>query len=174
MKSTEVYALLKSELGPWFKAAGFKRADTFLSWSRPHGNLHITAWCQVSRDGWDEYSGSKFVVEFQLAPDPIVGASATRRQRLARLLTPEQREAARRIENEVIASLKRPPKTHPSLHVSPEVTRWYLAKFDTVSAPYPEGHDIWLRYAKPEHVSGWAQFILPLLPGCVSAVEAWG
>jgi len=174
MKSTEVYALLKSELGPWFKASGFKRADSFLSWSRPHGELHITVWCQVSRDGWDDYAGSKFVVEFQLAREPIVGAGAKRRQRLASLLTAEQREYARRIENNVISSLKKPPKTHPTLHVSPHVTQWYLAKYDAVAAPYPDGHDLWLRYARPEHVSHWAQFILPLLPGCVSAVEAGG
>jgi hypothetical protein len=174
MKSTDVYALLKSELGPWFKASGFKRADRFLSWSRPHGDLHTTVWCQVSRDGWDEYAGSKFVVEFQLAPEPIVGAGAKRRQRLASLLTAEQRESARRIENAVISSLQKPPRAHFALHVSPEVTKWYMAKFDAVAVPYPEGHDIWLRYVRPEHVSDWAKFILPLLPGCVSAVEAWG
>jgi hypothetical protein len=174
MKSTEVYKLLKSELGPWFKSSGFKRADSYLSWSRPHGDSHITAWCQVSRDGWDEYAGSQFVVEFQRAPEPIVGATSARRQRLARFLNDDQRESARRIQNNVITSLRTPPKTHPTLHVSPEVTKWYLAKFDPVAAPYPEHHDIWFRYAEPVHVTLWAQFILQQLPECVSVVESWG
>jgi hypothetical protein len=173
MKSAEVYALLKEGLGPWFKASEFKRADTLLSWTRPHGDLHIAVWCQVSQDGWDRYAGSQFVVEFQLAPEPIVGVGGSR-QRLAAFLNAEQRESARRIQNEVIASLQVPPKTHPALQVSPGTTKSYLAKFNSVVVPYPEGHDIWLRYIRLEHVSRWAQFILPLLPGCVSAVEAWG
>ena len=37
MKSTELYALLKADLGAWFKSADFKRAKGFLSWSRWRG-----------------------------------------------------------------------------------------------------------------------------------------
>jgi hypothetical protein len=174
MKSPEVYAQLRTELAPWFKANGFKRAKGLLSWSRPHGDAHVVVWCQISQDGWDNYAGSKFVVEFQRSTEPIVGAHPARRQRLASLLSPADREYVRTIQNAVIASLGRPPKSHPALQVSPSVTEWYLGQFNQVAEPYPERHDIWLRYASPQHVDQWAKFILQKLPECIGAVEAWG
>jgi len=171
MKSTEVYAQLRSELGPWLKSTGFKRANGFLSWSRPQGDEYLTVWCQISQDGWDDYAGSKFVVELQLAPEPDVGAVGTARKRLSAMLNEEQRETVRQIQNRVISSLSKPPKTHPNLNISSEISDWYLAKFETIGTPYPENHDIWLRYGKAEHITEWAQFILQVLPGCVTEFE---
>ena len=54
MKSPEVYAVLRKELGPLLKSLGFKREKALLSWSRQHGGQHTVLWCQVSRDGWDD------------------------------------------------------------------------------------------------------------------------
>jgi len=173
MKSPEVYSQLKSELAPWFKAGGFRRAKGRLGWSRPHSDAHIVVWCQISQDGWDSYAGSKFVVEFQRSPEPIIGTHHARRERLAALLLPEEREEVRSIQNEVIAGLHRPPVSHPTLHVSQQGTEWYLAKFKPVIEPYPERHDIWFRYAAPEHVTRWAQFIVGRLAKCISLVEGW-
>jgi len=173
MKSPEVYSQLKSELAPWFKTAGFKRAKGLLGWSRPHGDAHIVVWCQISQDGWDSYAGSKFVVEFQRSTEAIIGTHHARRQRLASILSPEDREEVRSIQNAVIAALHRPPSSHPTLHVSQQVTDWYLEKFKPVSEPYPERHDIWFRYASPEHVTRWAHFIIGKLPKCISVVEGW-
>jgi hypothetical protein len=113
------------------------------------------------------------VVEFQQSSEALVGVHPARRARLASFLSPDQRESARNIQNEVISSLRAPPKSHPALHISPNVREWYLAQFKAIAEPYPERHDIWLRYASPEHVERWAQFILQMLPHCISAIEAW-
>jgi hypothetical protein len=173
MKSPEVYSLLKSELAPWFKSGGFKRTKGFLGWSRPHGDVHTAVWCQVSQSGWDRYAGSEFVVEFQRSPEPVIGGLDARRERLGSFLSPEEREEVRSIQNAVIAALQFPPTSHPVLHVAQQVTDLYLKKFNTVSEPYPERHDIWFRYALPEHVLWWARFIIGKLPECISVAEGW-
>jgi hypothetical protein len=172
MKSTAVYASIKSELVPLFKSLGFSREKALLSWARKQNGLHTVLWCQVSRDGWDVYAGSKFVVELQRSESPEVGARSTTRARMAKLLTDEQRGEVWRLQNQVISDLVRPPETYPTLHVSPEVTKWYLNKFDLVPARYRADDDVWLRYAKPEHVKMWAELLLRILPGCVAAIEA--
>src|ERR1700743_479183 len=133
MKSTEVYSLLKIEMASWFKKAGFNRTKGFLGWSRPHGDSHIVVWCQVSRSGWDLYAGSEFVVEFQRSTEPLIGGHPARRGRLASFLSSEEREEVRNIQNLVVSELHRPLQGHPSLHVSPSVTEWYLAKFKPVT-----------------------------------------
>jgi hypothetical protein len=173
MKSPEVYSLLKSELAPWFKSGGFKRAKGFLGWSRPHGDAHTVVWCQVSQSGWDRYAGSGFVVEFQRSPDSVIGGLNARRERFSSFLSPEEREDVRRIQNQVIAELHVPPASYPVLHVAQQVTDIYLKQFKTVTEPYPRQHDIWFRYASPEHVIRWAGFILGKLPAFISVVEGW-
>jgi hypothetical protein len=173
MKSTEVYGLLKRELDPVMKSAGFRRARALLSWSRPHGDRHIVVWCQASRDGWDDCAGSKFVVEFQLSREAIVGADPSRRARIGRLLDDRDRDAARSLQNAVISRLRRPAPSHPKLHVSENVTKWYLASFEPVREPYAAGHDIWFRYASADDVLNWAKFIAEHIGACVRQVESW-
>ena len=174
MKSTEVYSLLRSKLAPWFKAGGFGRAKGFLSWSPPHGDRHIVVWFQISRDGWDAFAGSKFVVEFQRSVEPLVGARADRRQRLGALLSAEQREQVRMTNNAVIGSLKRPTPGYAKLQISPEVTKWYLAQFQPRLEPHLERDDIWLHYASPEDVVRWAGLIETMLPGFIEAIGGEG
>ena len=172
MKSPEVYAAIRDGLGPLLKSVGFKREKAFLSWSSHRDGRYTVLWCQVSRDGWDDYAGSKFVVEFQRSESSEVGAPSSARVRLGKFLTDEQRVEFRRIQGQVVGDLSRPPSTHPMLHVSPEVTRWYLEKFEPLEAAYDPSEDLWLRYAKPEHVQMWADFLRRVVPGCVAAIEA--
>jgi hypothetical protein len=107
MKSLEVYAAIRDGLGPSLKSLGFRREKAFISWSREHERQQTVLWCQVSRDGWDDYAGSKFVVEFQRSNSPEPGAPSSARARLAKFLTEDQRAEARRIQSQVIASLSR-------------------------------------------------------------------
>jgi hypothetical protein len=171
MKSTEVYAAIRDGLGPSLKSLGFKREKAFLSWSRQQAGQYTVLWCQVSRDGWDDSAGSKFVVEFQRSESPEAGAPSSARFRLAKLLSDEQRAEIWRLQSQVIASLARPLRTHSMLHVSPEVTRWYLEKFEPLRGAYSSGEDLWLRYAQPEHVQMWADFLCHVVPDCVEAIE---
>lgn len=172
MKAAEVYALVKSDLGPWFKSAGFRRAEGFLSWCRSRGDAYTVVWFQVSRDGWDAYAGSKFVVTFQRSPEPVPGAIQSRSARLADLLRHDAREELRALQNAVITGLVHPPDSHPALHVSESATRWYRKKFLPDTEPYSDRDDVWLRYAAPGHVRTWSHFILAQLPACVTAIES--
>ena len=103
MKSPEVYATT-NELAPMLKSLGFKREKASLSWSREYDGQHTVMWCQVSRDGWDEYADSKFVIEFQRSSSGVAGAPATYRERITKLLSNAQREEVRRFQNAVISS----------------------------------------------------------------------
>ncbi len=145
-----------------------------LSWALPAGDRHVVVWCQVSQDGWDDYAGSQFIVEFQLSKEPVVGAPAIRRQRLPAMLSASDREEARIIQNQVIASLRKPPKNHAFLSGSEEISDWYSNKFKSIAHPYREGQDIWFRYALDEHAHIWAKFIIAKFPECLRQVELWG
>src|SRR4051812_27148902 len=110
MKATEVYSRLRDDIGPWAKAQGFQRAKTMLSWHRPYHEHHLVFWFQVSRDGWDDYAGSKFTVELQLSEEPIVGEVSSFRRRLGEFLDDSFREEVRGIQNKIISSLTLPPR----------------------------------------------------------------
>ncbi len=173
MKAAEVYALLKPDLGPWFKSAGFQRAEGFLSWCRSRGDAYTVVWCQVSRDSWDAYAGSKFVVTFQRSVEPVPGAMQSRSARLADLLQHDALVELRSLQNTVIAGLVAPPDSHAALHVSDLATQRYRKKFVLDAEPYSDRDDVWLRYATPDHVRAWSRFILARLPACVATVESW-
>jgi hypothetical protein len=87
MKSQESYSTLRVHLAPVFKANGFKRAKTMLSWVRPCGELYVSVWCQADQTGCDTYAGPKFVVEFQLGCEPVIGKSEIRRARIGKMLS---------------------------------------------------------------------------------------
>jgi hypothetical protein len=172
MKSQLVYSELRDRLNPLFKANGFKRSKTMLSWVRPHRELFLGAWCQVSHDGWDEYAGSKFVVEFQAGHEPTIGCSI-RRARIGKLLSDSDRETIRAIQNNVIAKLTRPHKDHGLLHAGEDIRACYLKKFDPVERPYQQSDDIWFRYGSQEDVAMWAQFLIAKLPEVFKQIETW-
>jgi hypothetical protein len=174
MKSPEVYRTLRIALAPEFKAAGFNRAKGLLSWAHRRGERYLVVWCQVSQSGWDSYAGSKFTVELQLSSEPVVGARAVHRQRLATMLNGIEREELRSIQNGIIDSLEQPPASYPLLHISAAVRIHYLKLFERIEEPYGERDDVWLRYKNRQHVAEWAQFIIRILPGCFRSAQAWG
>lgn len=173
MKSPEVYRLLRSELGSWFKGAGFVRAKGLLSWCRSRGDAYTVVFFQVSQEGWDPYAGSKFVVNFQRSAEPVPGMMPSRDERLAGLLGEDSREELRGLQNTVIKSLALPPDTYFALSGSESAARWYRNKFAPDDVPYSTRHDVWLRYASPDHVRAWSRFILAQLPACVATTESW-
>jgi hypothetical protein len=75
-------------------------------------------------------------------------------------------------QNKIISDLTHPPRSHPALPVAPEVTTWYLKKFDLLPAPYRADEDVWFRYAKPEHVKAWADLLRRVIPASIAAIEA--
>src|SRR6516164_2624805 len=135
MKSQESYSTLRVHLAPVFKANGFKKAKTMLSWIRPRGELYVSVWCQADQTGWDTYAGPKFVVEFQLGREPVIGKSEIRRARIGKMLSAAEREDIRTIQNSVIASLRRPPKSHALLNPGEKLSAWYLKRFKSIDQP---------------------------------------
>lgn len=101
MKSPEFHAGIPDGLGPSLKSLGFRRDKAFLSWYRKHDGQQTVLWCHVSRDGWDDYSGSKFVVELQRSNSPEAGTPSSARARLAKFLTDGQRAEAVRIQSQI-------------------------------------------------------------------------
>ena len=164
MRSTEVYRVLNARIGPWCKAAGFRRTKGgMLGWVRPQDALQLVFWFQCSRHGWDPYAGSQFTLEFQLADHPEPGRGRSRK-RFFGLLTAEEREALRAHQNQVIAGLTRPATTHWSEQLDARARGWYLGQFESVKEPYGAQQDVWLRYGGEADVIRWADFLLPCLP----------
>ena len=173
MRSTEVYRILREEVGPWAKSEGFKRADCMLSWQRPQGNRHLVFRFQVWLDGFDPYAGSKFTAEFQLGARPVVASGPSTRKRLSSLLEAADLDELRQMQNAVIRSLPRPPRDYPLLRKDALTREWYLGKFQPVETPYEPTEDVWLRYHTPAHVREWARFLVQRLPTVVARVEGW-
>ena len=173
MKSTEAYRVLRIHLAPIFQDAGFKRAKGLLSWMRPQRGRYLVVWCQVSQSGWDDYAGSQFTVEFQLSAEAITGANSVCRRRFPKMLDDSGREGIRTIQNGVIASLQRPPATHPLLHAGEAIRVHYLRGFQKIDQPYSERDDVWLRYGCEEHLVTWSRLIINQFPGFLTQAEAW-
>ncbi|MCI0631607.1 MAG: hypothetical protein L0Y44_13235 [Phycisphaerales bacterium] len=170
MKSTEVYKLIREVIGPWCKEQGFKRTTGgMLGWHRPHADQQLVFWFQCSQDGWDPYTGSKFILEFQVAGDPQPGASGARRYRLPYFLSEAELEEVRAIQNSVIAGLPPPPKDYYVFGLGAATSEWYRGKFQPVPEPYRNQDDIWLRYHTPADVRRWADFVLAVLPTSIRA-----
>lgn len=165
MKSTLTYKTLRDVVGPWTKTAGFKRAGGgMLSYVRgaPGAGFH-TFWFQCSRDGWDGFAGSKFTLEFQEASEPEPGHSG-RRSRFIPLLTADEREQVRSLQNVVIKKLRLPPRDHWAHTLDGETKKLYFAKFDLIRDPLGANDDVWMRYADEADVRRWADFLVRLLP----------
>ena len=166
--SRQVYAIAREIVGPLAKELGFRREKAMLSYTRPEGDLHLTFWFQVSQWGWDKYSGSEFVVEFQLSPESVVG-TGLHRARLAALLTESEREAVRERQNGVISRLRTPPASYIEALFSslPDTKASYLDEFKPVTKAYYDGQDIWFRYGSEEDVREWCVFIKSKLPTAI-------
>jgi hypothetical protein len=164
MKSTEVYRVIRDILKPWCKVHGFKRTKSgMLGWYKQVEGEFLVFWFQCSMDGWDEIVGSKFIVEFQFANEPVIGVGKIRK-RLPELLEETHLEIVREIQNGIISKLSPPPKDYPVLQISADVTEWYLAKFKPITSRYKNTDDIWLRYKTENDVRQWASFVLDHLP----------
>jgi hypothetical protein len=171
MKSPEVYGTLRRIIDPWSKSSGFKRkAGGMLSYLRPVAEAFETFWFQCAQGGWDQYTGSQFTLEFQAADDPSPGNGSSR-CRFPGVMTPEELEQVRFLQNVVIRKLRPPPPDHWAHTLPGDTRKWYFARFDLIREPFQERSDIWLRYVDEADVRRWGEFILPLLPGFLARFE---
>jgi hypothetical protein len=84
------------------------------------------------------------------------------------MLTPPEFESVLKYQNEVIASLSRPPAAHVDGY--PESLReTYLSWFKPQGAFSPGF--LWLRYLTLDHVRGWMGVVTPLLPAVLERAD---
>ena len=173
MHAREVYASLRARIAPWAKASGFRRGTGgMLSFNRPTPSGFLTFWFQCSRDGWDPLRGSKFTLEFVEAPYAGPGEHG-RRQRFGSLLSADDREQVRTIQDAVIKRLGRPDRRHWIHAADKAIQQYYFAKFEPEPA-YDVNSDIWLRYATASDVQGWVEFLAPRLPNMIDTFSLLG
>ncbi len=177
MKSRELYGVLRSELGGWFREQGFKAArDAQLGWYR----LSLLVWFQCDKWGWDRYAGSSFFVNFQVGGDPRPWSGPTKR--LQELLEERDLESVRCLQNEVIGRLKFPPDDYLEvMRVAfgryPDGEAMFgalLASFKPVEEPFRREHDVALRYFELGDITMWSKFLLRVLPGVLARAEDAG
>jgi hypothetical protein len=172
MKAADVYGLLGTRLSPWCRAQGFKKLrGSVLGYHRPVSDGFVVFWVQCDKYGWDAFSGSRFVLEFQRGKEPGIGLSANepKRLRLGRILSDKEREDVRTLQNQVIARLPAAPSNHPAFGANIPV--WFLDQFKPIAKPYGATDDLWLRYYSEADVTAWAEFLEPLLPSVLARFE---
>jgi hypothetical protein len=177
MKATEVYSIVKADLGPWFKAAGFRIAkNQVLGFSRPLSSGRLVAWFQTDRFGWDAYQGGAFRLLTATFPEDT--AMRDYEEAFQYFLTDEELDQARLVQDEVIASLPVPSESYFTVvagqfrrEQAEQIVATLRQNFQPVALPYRWNVDFFLRYHRGEHVRRWCNFLLPLLPRIVQRTE---
>jgi hypothetical protein len=113
----------------------------------------------------DSPDGCEFTIELQLN-----GEQSSVGWRLFDLLTADEREEHRRIQNLVIAKL---PLDEAELEtLSPEWQADRLARVVPRLAPYPpQARDIWFRYLDDDDVARWMTFVGRVLPNAIHRLQ---
>jgi hypothetical protein len=151
------------------KARGFKRTEgTSLGWNKPFGDDHLSLWFQADKYGWMDALGSSFTLEFQLGSSPLTGTASMRsRERFHRLLSPQERETLRALNNVVLSSLP-PPETNPVFAMLSQQTQEnLLLGYRIADTPYIRAQDVWLHYHTREQISAWAEFLQSNMDGMI-------
>ena len=170
----DLYKILRLGLGDEMKALGFRRTKaTSLGWNMAAGGDFVSLWFQVEKYGWFDDFGSSFTLEFQRGPDPSAGTSAlSDRERFHRLLTPQQSEVVRALNNEVITSLPAPGPSSIFSMLAPEVQAAFLIPYKVAVTPYEPGRDVWMHYFTGRQAEGWAVFLQSAMSGMIDRFTA--
>ena len=174
-KRVQLFGVLRRELGRPLTVLGFQevppnpaRQTWMLEFARdPARAAPLRLWFQRDVKAFDvDIRGSRFTLEFGRS------MSLRDRERFFPLLTPEEREEVRRIQNGGIQRL--PPPRSPFL-------RWLaglLARVgiveewrQPVTEPYPPDEDVWMRYRDEQDVQAWAGFAARLLPSLIQRFD---
>lgn len=158
--SKEMYKILREELAPILKAAGFKRTSGgMLGWYKPVEGRYLSLWFQCDKYGWFQDFGSRVTLELQVADDPRPGyGRLLERERFVTFLSEAELELVRAANNEVIASPPESSTNNPILLLTEEGRKWFMAGYLPHVDPYAMNQDVWLHYFTPAQVKTWAEF----------------
>jgi hypothetical protein len=162
----EVHSAIRDALDPVVRPLGYVGTKgRAAGWSLKEDRGRLFFQFQVNPKATDSYAGGEFLVEFEHTLGEGQGRALSGRARFDQLMTKAELKAVLAHQNEVIASLPRPPESHVAGY--PEFLRdTYLQWFEPLSTFSPG--DLWLRYRSLDDVRGWLQ----LLSGILSALLA--
>ena len=172
MKSTEVYKTINVIIKEDFKALGYKKTKGgMLGFYKQINELYVIFWFQCAQSAFNFYTGSKFVIEFQLSETDGIGAKAIERNRISHYLTQEELKYITKKENEIRKKMKKPPSNYPLLNMSDDIKKWFLKNYEPVKDVYNNDMDIWLRYIEEKDIKEWAEYFKNIIKRIVGILE---
>jgi hypothetical protein len=147
LKAAELHRLARIELGPALEGLGFRRLpkSSVAAWLRAEGDRWVMLHVQASTSN-SAADGFAFTVELRLTREPVLYAVGRPMIRLPKLMTDDQRERLRHVENRVIAKLPAPDPGILAALGSGEARDAYLDRRKPRLEPYDRERDIWFRY----------------------------
>jgi hypothetical protein len=167
VKAAELHAAARRVLDGLLAEIGFRRASKTgtASWLRTEGGRWLLVRFQPSRWNGAHSAGFKFTVELRLADRPVLYAAGPL-ARLPALLSEEDREQLRQMENRVIARL--PPPDAASIGSLPASMRSaLLADWRPRLRPYRSDEDIRFRQGDRADLDVLMAFIARVLPAAI-------
>jgi len=157
----DIHAVIRDVLDPVVRPLGYvgRRAGA-AGWSLKENGSKLFFKFHLHPKAKDPYAGGEFVIEFERTPGEGPGGALSGRARFDQLLTPAELETVLEHQNDVIASLPRPPEGHVASY--PESLRETYLQFFDRQETFPPG-DLWLRYRTLDHVRGWLRLIAGML-----------
>ncbi len=183
VKARDLYRVLQDELGPRLEKSGFrKQRRSRLTYQRVIGDTYQSVWFQCDKYGWDSYAGGSFFVNFTVSASPDVDAIDRRAERLNFFLTDSELVRAREYRDEVVARIPKPPDSYfealeaafaKSADSASSLVMTVREYFEPEPMPYRRNQDFYLRYWKPDDVTGWARLIESVLPRALEQMNSW-
>jgi len=185
MKAKELYRALETELGPWLIERGFrKQRKSRLTFQRQVGDKYHSVWFQCDKYGWDSYAGGDFFVNFTVSASPDPEDIVRRDERLNFFLSDLELARARKYRDEIVKRIPRPPESYfdtleagfskvVGAESAASLIETVRARFEPESIPYRQNQDFSLRYWQPSDVTGWASFIVSVLPRALEQMDSW-
>jgi hypothetical protein len=175
-RSAEVYKEIRTALGPWAKASGYRRRPgSQAGWVRPLGTeRELGFWFELNVWGSGATGGNTFHGTLEEAPSKASGVTPDRgnmRQlHLTNCLEPAELDELRQIQNAINARRPRSPEVEAWMREdSPigEHTRDAYRQYASGEKPYRPGDFALFSYYSLEDVRALTAFLARLLPEVV-------
>lgn len=160
-----VAKLAYRELSPALADHGFKRAPGMsgAAWFRPEGEELLLIYFQSSSGNGPGAPGYRFTVEISIGSQ-LVRFGGRKGHRIWNLLTFDEREQMRRLENVVKRKL---PPPDPAIHGVLKPRDPYLEHWTPKETPYDPRMDVWFRYWDEDDLHVLMGFLGGILPRVV-------
>ncbi len=171
LRSREFHALVRRELDVTFRELGFRRLPRTAqaSWGRRRGDRWLIVFFQPSiRNGAIPGAPAEFEIEYQLSRTPVIHRDFY--LPMANVLTHEEREEVRRLQNVVLGHVVYPGDDVFG-PVGPSLLALARSMFEPINTPYMDRDDIWFRQAGADDVIRWTGWLKDLLSSTLDRFE---